>query len=345
MGIHALFPFALLFAFRVDLARGSIHSFHTGLTCRPSNPTTTAAHPRTTSTQNSPLSLSFTPHFTLALLNLGLNQLGNILRLRLPLQDIVHRGKQRKLRLQSLLPQERINLIRRARTLQLLPIKHLLLDLKDRLPPLHRHLGTPEVPPPATRRDDIRDAARLLCERRRLRAIGEELLAEFHHLEDAHAHDGGLRVVAPAEAVDEASGKGDDVLEGAAEGDAGHVVDDAHVEVGAVEELADVLVGERRVLDGEGLEVGGALAGDGARGRDEVDLGGHGGAAGGGGAGVHGRGVIGDLLGLVGGFFFLTSCGNVCMCVGWVNARWSLSISPARFQTQYLRLTEHRSRC
>lgn len=139
-----------------------------------------------------------------------------------------------------------------------------------------------------------------------MRAIAEEHLSELHHLEQADTHDGCFRIVAPAEAGDEAGGEGDDVFEGTGEGDAGDVGDDGNVEVGAVEEGFDggvVEGGEVGGLGGEadfgGLAFGVFVFGD----LGEVELGGSWrGAFGRGGAGVHGWRVVGD-----GGFgeFFL----------------------------------------
>lgn len=87
-----------------------------------------------------------------------------------------------------------------------------------------------------------------------MRAVAEEHLAEFHHLEQANTHDGRLGVVAPAEAGDEAGGEGDDVFQGAAEGDARDVGDDGDVEVGPVEEGFDGVVVEGGKVGGLGRE-------------------------------------------------------------------------------------------
>jgi len=238
-----------------------------------------------------PLIFSCSPFFLLSL-RLRFNQLGNLPGIHLALEDVVHGREERKVVLQALLLQEAVDLVRGARALQLLPIKHLLLDLEDGLSTLHGHLGAPEVAAAHARRHHVGHAARLLGEGRRVHAVREELLAEAHHLQDADAHHGRLGVVAPAEAVDEAGGERDNVLQGAAEGHAGHIVDDADVEVGPVEQLADVLVREGRVLVRQGFEFGRPLAGHGFAGRDEIYLRRHGRAFGGRGTGVHGRWVV-----------------------------------------------------
>ena len=75
-----------------------------------------------------------------------------------------------------------------------------------------------------------------------MHVIAEERFTEFHHLEQSDTHDGCFCVVAPAQTGNEAGGDGDDVFEGAAEGDAGDVVDDLDVKVGAVEEGSDDIV-------------------------------------------------------------------------------------------------------
>lgn len=131
-----------------------------------------------------------------------------------------------------------------------------------------------------------------------MRRVAEEHFSELDHLEQADAHDGCLRVVAPAEAGDEAGGEGDDVFEGAAEGDAGYVVHDGDVEVGAVEECFDGGVVEGREVGGlggeadlGGLALGVFVFGD----LGKVELRGAGGGAfRGRGARVHGGWVIGD---------------------------------------------------
>jgi len=156
----------------------------------------------------------------------------------------LHRRQQRKLPFLAPRPQKRIHILRRTRPLQHLPIQLLPLNLLDTDPPLNTHLRTAVIPAPAAARDQVRHARALLREGRRVRAVAKEHLAEFHHLEQADAHDGRLGVVAPAEAGDEAGGEGDDVFQGAAEGDAGNVGDDGDVEVGPVEEGFDGVVVE-----------------------------------------------------------------------------------------------------
>ena len=139
----------------------------------------------------------------------------------------------------------------------------------------------------------------------------EEHFPKLDHFEETDAHDGRFGVVAPAEAGDEAGGQGDDVFEGATEGDAGDVGDEADVEVGAVEEEFEEGVVDGGKLRGHGAElflVAGVfgLGGVGDFGEVEFrELGG--GAFGGGVLGVHVRGVVGDccfgefLLGDFGG--------------------------------------------
>ena len=141
----------------------------------------------------------------------------------------------------------------------------------------------------------------------------EEHFSELHHLEEADAHDGRFGVVAPAQAGDEAGGEGDDVFEGAAEGDAGDVGDEAHVEVGAVEEGLEEGVVDGRELGGHGAEFFLVarfvrLAGVGDLGEVEFGVAG-GGAFGGGVLRVEVRGVVGD--GRFGEFFLRYFVGDV----------------------------------
>lgn len=140
-----------------------------------------------------------------------------------------------------------------------------------------------------------------------MHAVAEEHLAELDHLEQADTHDGRFCVVPPPKAGDEAGGDGDDVFKGAAEGDAGDVGDNLHVEVRTVEEhFEEVVIDRWEVGWGDDKsDFGGFTAGvfvlvDGC----EVELGGRWGMTFGrsrlwcgvltGIAAVHGWGVVGD---------------------------------------------------
>lgn len=162
--------------------------------------------------------------------------------------------KKRIIRIFPLRPQERIHLLRRTSALQLLPVQLRLLDLLHAHAPLHGQLRTPEVPAPTTTRNQIGHTRTLLRKRPCMNRLPKKLLAEPHHLQQAHAHDGRFGIVAPPAPVDEAGRQRDDVLEGAAQGHAGDVGDHAHVEIRAVEQRFEDRVIERRVIGRERLE-------------------------------------------------------------------------------------------
>jgi len=216
------------------------------------------------------------------------------------LKRTVDHGKERKVMLLALRFQKAVDFICRARTLQLLAVQLSFFNLVDRLPTLNAELRAAKVTATHTTRDNISNATALLRERSRVHRVAEELLAELDHLQDADAHHGRFRVVAPAQAVDEAGRQRNDVLECAAERDAYDVRDDGDVEVRPVEEFLHVVVAERRIVGRHGMQQSRSFAGVGAfpRRHDQVDLAGarraFGRAAGRRMARVHGRRVIRD---------------------------------------------------
>lgn len=229
----------------------------------------------------------------------------------------MHGGKERVVLLLAPRLQKAVDLLRRARTLEQLTVQLAFLNFLHAQPLGHGHPGALEVSATTARGNQIRHAGRLLGERPRVHRLTKEFLSKVNHLQQTHAHDGGLGVVTPAATVDEAGSQRNNVLQGAAQRDTGDVGDHADVEVGAVEEVLEDLVVQGRVLGGYGgeLRLGGAAAGvlvlhvNGCQGREAVaavDVGVRGGGTRSRGARViHGRGVVGDggLGPLLGGDF------------------------------------------
>ncbi|KAH0558769.1 hypothetical protein GP486_004592, partial [Trichoglossum hirsutum] len=152
------------------------------------------------------------------------------------------------------------------------------------------------VPASCATRDQIREPAALL--RERLGASGgEETPPEPDHLEETHAHDGCLRIVAPVHAVDEAGSDGDDVLEGAAEGHTGDVGHNVDLEVFAVEEgFHHIMVDGEEVRWGASKADLGRAAGGVVVRWVKVAVAGGGGFAGVDGGRVVGNSCLGELL-------------------------------------------------
>ena len=158
-------------------------------------------------------------------------------------QLTIHPHHQRKLPLLPPLLQKPKYLPCGPQPLQNLPVQLRLLHVIHTNPPLHSHLGTPIIPSRTTTRNQIRHARALLRKGPRLDPrIWKKHVPKLDHFEEANAHDGRFGVVAPLEAGDETCGEGDDIFEGAGEGDGSYVGDDVHVEVGAVEEGVQSLV-------------------------------------------------------------------------------------------------------
>lgn len=114
---------------------------------------------------------------------------------------------------------------------------------------------------PLTRRDDIGHTA-ALCEEGAVFDVWEEFLGKVLHVEQAEPDDCRFRVVAHPEAVDEAGGDGDDVLERTAQRHPFDVVDEGDPEVVRLEELPEdlaVLLGtvpDRRLAEVAGRDCG-----------------------------------------------------------------------------------------
>jgi hypothetical protein len=181
-------------------------------------------------------------------------------------QLTVNARHEREFLLQASLGQELVHLLRGAGALKFLAIEHHGLNLLNALPLAHAQHSAAMVPAAVAASDQVRHATALLRERFRATRLLEEHAAELLHLHQADAHDGGLGVIAPAETIDEASSECDHVLERAAEGDAGDVVDDAHVEVGTVKKVFhDGVVDGRELLWQRG-EVSRRVVGDGGLG-------------------------------------------------------------------------------
>src|SRR5262249_30908878 len=96
-------------------------------------------------------------------------------------------------------------------------------------------LGRAEVAASHAAGDDVRNAAALLGECGGANRLGEKHLAKLDLLEYSDTHDCSLRVVAPAETVDEAGREGDNVFEGTPQGHARDVRHHADVQVRAME--------------------------------------------------------------------------------------------------------------
>lgn len=124
---------------------------------------------------------------------------------RIPsLQDINHRLEKRILTLSSLRLQERINLFRRAGSLQLLPVQLRALNLFNTDAFLYSYLCTAEVSATRTTGDEIGNSTTLFGKGASVNGLAEELLAESYHLEKANPHDGRFGIVAPSATVNEA---------------------------------------------------------------------------------------------------------------------------------------------
>ena len=117
----------------------------------------------------------------------------------------------------------RHDVLARDGALQLLPIEHAALDLAPGLAARCEGRRALAVAAAVAGGDEIGDAAAL--EESLALHAAEEIVTEAFHLAEADAHDRGLGVAAEAEAVAEAGAEGHDVLERAAELDAGHVRD------------------------------------------------------------------------------------------------------------------------
>ncbi|GIX66266.1 cell-cycle-associated protein kinase PRP4, putative [Babesia caballi] len=140
--------------------------------------------------------------------------------------------------------------------LELLPAKHLLLNVVPRLlaSVLGKLSGATHIATANAGGDQVRNAGAL--EDNLLAVVVEELAREVVNLPETQTHDGRLGVAAEAQTVAEAGGNGDGVLDGAEDldgGDAGHAVD---LEVGPVEELLE----QQRKLLVLGIVANGGLA-------------------------------------------------------------------------------------
>lgn len=156
---------------------------------------------------------------------------GNLLDAHTLVRNLVHLLEQRVGVCSASSDQEVVDLLGGRRSLKLLAVQQLLLELRERLARLGKLLSALPVSASVARRDQVGDTGRLVRECIGLGAL-EELEAESSHLLETDSEDGGLRVAAEAETVDESSSERDDVLQGARERDTGDIVDGRDVEDG-----------------------------------------------------------------------------------------------------------------
>ena len=243
---------------------------------------------------------------------LPLNVLRNLLDLHGSLQDTCatlacdqklnktglteNSSEQRELVFHALVLQEAVNLVGSQGTLQLLAVELLLLNLLDGKVALNAVHGTTEVATTAGRGDQVGHTGTFIGESTVVDGGTEEGISELNHLHQTNTHNGSLGIVTPAHADNPSSGQSNDVLERATDGHTGNIVDDAYVEVRAVEDRLQQSVVNGRVGGGQGLEPDlGDLAGSVlVLELDQVGLGSRGGALGSRCLGVHVWGVVGD---------------------------------------------------
>lgn len=125
--------------------------------------------------------------------------------------DLIYGSKQWKLLDQPLLFEDAVHFSRRLRSLELLPIQHLLLQLFNGLSSLGKRLGHPAVPAPVAGGDQVGHAAALQEGGGRHLALAEDP-GEGDHFHEPQADDGRFGVVSTAEAVAEPGSHRYDVL-------------------------------------------------------------------------------------------------------------------------------------
>lgn len=130
--------------------------------------------------------------------------------------DLIDGSKQWKLVQQPLLLEDAVHFRRSQRSLELLPIQHLLLQLFNGLSSPGKGLGHPAVPAPIAGGDQVGHAAALQEGGCGHLALAEDL-GEGDHFHESQADDGSFGVVSAVETVAEARSHRYDVLQSTTE--------------------------------------------------------------------------------------------------------------------------------
>jgi hypothetical protein len=108
--------------------------------------------------------------------------------------------------------QEVVDLLSGSRSLELLTVQQLLLQLGEGLAGLGELLGTLPVSATVARRDQVGDTGRLVGEGVGLGSL-EKFETEASHFLQADSEDGGLGVSTEAKTIDESGSERNDVLQ------------------------------------------------------------------------------------------------------------------------------------